>query len=791
MAECNGMVGADMEIITLLKGNIRGRKGSFISIMLLMVIISMALTTVLSVRDNCSKSYENALEQVHAGDLTVIIKNENLTDDLLEKTENHSMVKEVLHIPVLCSDKTEFAGKTNGNSTFLRKIDATYKLINQEKNTYEETIPALEHGEIYITQGIVTNMDCHIGDTLKFFVGGEEKAFRIKGIVAEPVMGASVIGWKQAFISDEDFDNLYNAFSRKEKSDISPFCQVVQIYKADNCELSDGQWKRQLNLDTGIVNNASGSLTKSMSRHYTNLFPEVIVSILMIFIGLLLVIVLVVMGHSISTGIEMDYVNLGILKSQGFTQEKIRLVFVLQYMLAELAGAAVGILLSVPLINSLGNVFLPIMAVVAQNSISAGKSAAVLLGIFIISGLFIVVITGKIGKISPVRAITGGRREIYFDSRINVPVYKKGLSLWLAFRQFTAGKKRYAGAILIVSILVFFMMTIMILGNVLNSKSSIEAMTGIYTECDAVFKKAPDEQLFQAMEQKIQEYSPIKKKYYLTTTYLSINGDEIYCQIYKEPDIIVADKGRAPLYDNEIVITEIVADELNLHMGDEVVVAHNNKEDKYIVSGIFQSINDTGMTFAMSLAGAEKLGIDKIYYAGYSFEQPNQCEEIACMMNEEFSDYLEAEAAPNGGGLEDTYVVAINAMKFIIYTISVVFALVVVMMFCTKTFMQEKTDMGIYKALGFTTFNLRLQFALRFLIIALAGSILGAAVSILCSGRLLSSILRLIGVTRFVVNYTADTFFIPVSLICVCFFLFALLVSGKMKRVAVRELVTE
>ena len=64
MAECNGMVGADMEIITLLKGNICGRKGSFISIMLLMVIISMALTTVLSVRDNCSKSYENALEQV-------------------------------------------------------------------------------------------------------------------------------------------------------------------------------------------------------------------------------------------------------------------------------------------------------------------------------------------------------------------------------------------------------------------------------------------------------------------------------------------------------------------------------------------------------------------------------------------------------------------------------------------------------------------------------------------------------------------------------------------------------
>lgn len=791
MAECNGMVGADMEIITLLKGNIRGRKGSFISIMLLMVIIAMALTAVLSVRDNCSQSYENALQQVHAGDLMIIIKNESLTDELLEKIEKHSMVKEVVHFPVLCSDKTEFDGKTNGNKFFLRKTDSTYKVINQEKNTYEETAPALGRGEIYITQGIVTNIGCHVGDTVKFFIGGEEKEFCIKGIVAEPVMGASVIGWKQLFISDEDFDNLYNAFSQKENLEMNPFNQIVQIYKTDDCGLSDGQWRRQLNLDTGIVNNAMGSLTKSMSRHYTNLFPEVIVSILMVFIGLLLVIVLVVMGHSISTAIEMDYVNLGILKSQGFTQEKIRLVFVLQYLIAEFAGAMAGMLLAVPVIHSLGNVFWPIMAIVAQKNISVGKSVAVLLGIFVISGLFIVVITGKIGKISPVRAIAGGHSDIYFDSRINIPIYKKGFSVWLAFRQFTAGKKRYAGAVLIVSILVFFMMTIMILGNVLNSKSAIESMTGMYVECDVVFKKAPDEQMFQEMEEKIETYSSINKKYYMTTKYLSIDGEEIYCQIYKDPDIIVTEKGRAPLYDNEIVITEIVADELNIHMGDTVVVAHNNEESEYIVSGIYQCINDTGMVFAMSLAGAEKLGIDKIYYAGYSFEQSDQCEEIAHMLNEAFPDDLEAEAAPNGGALEDTYVVAIHAMKCIIYTISVVFALVVVMMFCTKTFMQEKTDMGIYKALGFTTFHLRLQFALRFLMIALAGSIFGAAVSLLCSGRLLSVFLRLIGVTRFVVNYTADTFIVPVSLICVCFFLFALLVSGKIKRVAVRELVTE
>lgn len=155
MAECNGMVGADMEIITLLKGNIRGRKGSFISIMLLMVIIAMALTAVLSVRDNCSQSYENALQQVHAGDLMIIIKNESLTDELLEKIEKHSMVKEVVHFPVFCSDKTEFDGKTNGYKFFLRKTDSTYKVINQEKTLTRKRHLLWDVGKYILHRGLL------------------------------------------------------------------------------------------------------------------------------------------------------------------------------------------------------------------------------------------------------------------------------------------------------------------------------------------------------------------------------------------------------------------------------------------------------------------------------------------------------------------------------------------------------------------------------------------------------------------------------------------------------------
>lgn len=780
-----------MGIIILLKANIRYKKGSFIGIVTLMIIISMSLTAILSVQDNCRNSLLKAYEQIHAGNLTVMISNQNLTEKLLDAVKNHSMVEQVVDYSSICSNKAESNGNTDGNNWFLLKLHKEYKLMNQDLTAYEDNTPALEQGEIYITQGIMTNMECNVGDMIKLFTIGGEYEFKIKGIVAEPVAGASVIGWKQLFISDEDFERLYAEAKQKETEEITADIHVLQIYKTADCTLSDGQFKRQLNLDTGIIDNAAGTLTMEMSQHYTNLFTEIIISILMVFIVFLFFIVLIVMGHSISTGIEMDYVNLGILKSQGFTQGRIRAVFVLQYLLAEVTGAAAGMIFSIPLIKSLGNVFQPIMAIIAERNLSFVKSLLILFAVLLLSSAFIFLITAKIGRISPVRALSGGRGEIYFDSRFKAPICKKGLSASLALRQFAAGKKRYISSVVIVSILVFFMMTIMILGNVMNSKSAIEAMSGMYTECNIQFYVSPDDKTLENIEKKVEEYSQIEKKYYMVTRYLSINGEEIYSSIYKNPEAIAVSKGRAPIYDNEIVITEIVADELDIKIGDMVTVSHNDQKAEYMISGIYQYINDTGRNFAMSLAGAQKLGIDNFYYGGYSLVLPEKSKEIADVLNAAFPDILEAEAVNDDGMLEDTISIAIHAMKFVIYTLSVIFALVVVMMFCTKTFLQEKTDIGIYKALGFTSMNLRLQYALRFLMIALIGSGLGTLLCILFSGRMLSSVLRLMGITNFIVSYTIFTFLVPIALICGCFFLFALLVSGKIKSIEVRELVTE
>lgn len=781
-----------MEIITLLKANIRHKKGSFASIIILMILISMSLTAILSINDNCTNSINNAMEKANVGDLNVYFREQNLTPQLMQTIENNDMVGEIEDLGAVVCNEVEVGDEKDGNSWFMMKLRPEIKLFNIDLNGYEDEVPPLKSGEIYITQGVCTNRHCKVGDIINAKISSGDIQLKIAGVIVEPTNGASQMGWKQVFISDEDFEKFSAECKATDTEDETCNFRILRVFKSADCTLADPQFKRQLNLETGIIDNSIGSLTKTQSAYYTSLFPDIICSVLMVFISFLMVVVLIVMGHSISTGIEMDYVNLGVLKSQGFTRGKIQIIYAMQYLSAQIMGAFIGVLLAIPLINALGNVFQPITAILNENHISLGKSLLIMLGVLIISAIFIVIITRKVGRISPVKAISGGREEIYFDSRIKAPISKKMLSPSLALRQFTSNKRQYIGIILIVTILVFFMTTVMVLGDSVNSKSALESMGQMYTEVDVDFNKNAqiDDNKLAEFDKTVEEFSAIENKYYASSMYLSLDGEELYCAIYKNPDAINGmNKGRAPLYDNEVVITNIVADELGLKLGDTVTVAHNDKKSEYIISGFNQNLNDTGRCFSMSLEGAKKIGIEKIYFAGYSLADPSKADEIVDVLNDKFGDIITAEAISLGP--DETFNVAITGMKLVIYFFSVIFTLVVVHMVCSKTFLREKTDIGIFKALGFTSGKLRLQFAVRFLIVAIIGSAFGSLLSMLLSGEVLSKILVTVGISSFKVEFTPLTFIIPITLVCVCFFLFAFIASRKIKRVEVKELVVE
>lgn len=234
-------------------------------------------------------------------------------------------------------------------------------------------------------------------------------------------------------------------------------------------------------------------------------------------------------------------------------------------------------------------------------------------------------------------------------------------------------------------------------------------------------------------------------------------------------------------------MTAVLLDEFGLKIGDEVTVGWNGEKEKYLITGVVQLMNDAGRCFLISYDGAERIGYSQWLWGCYSLESDEKAGEIVETLNQKFSDLIEARE--NQAMMEEAYEVVILSMQIIIYAFSLLFSLIVVHMVCARAFIQERTDIGIYKAIGFTATKLRLQSAVRFLTATMFGSIIGGLCSYAFSARILEMLLWGIGITSFETIFNIFTFAVPIAVICLGFFAFAWLASRKIKQVEIRELV--
>ena len=794
MAVLYEMVGGIMEILTLLKANILRKKGTFICIMLLTAIVDIVMTTIFSIKDNYNAAIEDAIEYSDCGEIVTIITPQLLSDELRSKVEGHQLVERVAYYNAICSNGTWCGEEFDGNSMFLTEQHDGIRLLNENEDGYTEKIPKLKQGEIYLPLGLKPKLSCNVGDSIKIdFIRGVSEEFTIKGFVEEITFGSMNMGWKEVFISNEDYVRILEDCKPLATGDIVLETVIMRIHKSSDTDLSAAKFQRKLNLDTGIVSSSIGAMNIEQSVHYTKILTDVVLNIVLAFAVFLFIIVLIVMSHSIGTEIEIDYTALGVLKSQGFTKGKIRLLFVLRYVLAEVMGIFAGNIASIPIERKITGVCQEITGVLSEKGLSIGKCLLFSSVIIFVSAVLILIKTIKIAKISPVRAISGGREEVFFDSRINVPINKKALWASLSLRQFTSAKKRYAGTIFIAAILTFCMITVNLTGNILTSRNALSAMGIVVPDLTVYYTKADVNIEWEEVDKLVEENSQIKEKNSSSSIYASLNGENLFCEIYEYPEYahgII--KGRAPLYENEIMITEIVEDLLDIKMGDEVTVTFKDKENTFIISGIYQSEHDTGMSFYMNFEGAKRNGRDinnNIRY--YELEDKSKTDIIIDKIIARYGDMLSIDVYDDSTPVSTQYDQIVSLLKLIIYTFSILFAFVVIRMVCTKSFVQERTIIGVYKALGFTSNMLRLQFAVRFLIMALVGETLGVILSMLFSSKTLSLCLSLTGLTKVVIEYTAMTLIVPIAVISLSFFVFSYVASWKIKSVEIRELVTE
>lgn len=791
-----------MEIITLLKANIKHKKGNFISILILMLIISAVLTSVVSIQDNMNSRAKEAHKSVDTGDLIIYLDQKSLTKEMLAKAEACNSVEKVWADHVFNIHHVYINDEQFTSSFFIQAFpndNYPYELFNEEGTDFVSAKDTLQDTEILLPISIRDMYSCKIGDAVSFNFGSKTINLTIAGFIEEPLSGSNVMGIKNTVVTEKIFQQVYDITKtvtpgEQEYAWDGTFVHVfaTEAYKNNITEMS-----KELNSSTNMVSLGVTSLTKEQSVTYTLLVTNIICGVLESFVLILFVVVILVMSNSINSSIEMEYTNIGILKSQGFDKFQIRIVLLLQYLLSCILGGLLGIVLSIPLVRMLRGLFISTSGLLLSRSIYIVKSTGLLLIIVLILALFILFKTRKVAKISPINAISGGLDTVYFKNILQTPVMGKSkslLSLKLAFRQLTTNSKWYMGTMLIIGILASFLCMCASFKETFTEKYYNE-LFGV-VQSDIVVYYNNDLILKPQVEKTISDISPIKARFHSDTVYVLIDGEQDMAQVLDDCSYLTSIlKGRAPKYDNEIAVTNLLSNQLDKTIGDTVEIQVKEIKKEYLITAIYDSCADVGRCFAITLDGIYRVVPDyKVDTNEYFLEDPGKATAVIEAINDKYSHNTQISAeAPSSMNQTtiDTIMMTSNIVTLSIFMIAIIFAIIVIFMISNKMFAKEKQTLGIYKAFGFTVIGLRFQYCFRFLFVAILGCVLGGTIYILFGNDLNSSVLKLAGVSSYSAPITFFNLLLPVGIICLTVFISSYVAMRKVKKVDVKMLIVE
>lgn len=293
------------------------------------------------------------------------------------------------------------------------------------------------------------------------------------------------------------------------------------------------------------------------------------------------------------------------------------------------------------------------------------------------------------------------------------------------------------------------------------------------------------------LEDTVREFSDIKDSYWLAMPNAAVNGVDFTANVIDQPERFHILEGKTCGGDNEIVLTEFLAKTFGASIGDTVTVSGGKGSAEFTVSGIYSCANDMGDNVGMSREGYEKIGeiIPQLWCKHYFLEAPSQKTAIANSLEEKYGGDVHVHENTWSGlfGI-------ISAMRILIvvmYVLTAAFILIVTTMTSGGIISAEQRDLGIYKAMGFRTVQLRAAFALRFGITALVGSTVGVILAAVLTDPLVSAVMKLAGISNFSSAPSVGSVPLPIGAVTVLFAVFAYLTSKKIQHTDLTALISE
>lgn len=738
-------------IKNILKKDLKRKKTMNIIILMFVILASMfvasSVNNIITVINGAGYFFEKA----NIGNYDLITMGQNVVGNLDEVLSKEDCVQEYRTETVIFGSQDNF--KANGKKVQVRNSALIQSLDDAQENFFDENnkkVSTVESGKVYITGGFMKENDLKVGDTISVEHGNVKATWEIAGRLKDAMLGSTFMGNPRFLISREDYelfeaDELLREYYRGE---------VCYITTSDEKGLSS-----VLSEIDGIAFDGSISLIRMCY-----VMDMVIAGLLIVVSICLIIVAFVVLKFTITFTLNEEFREIGVMKAIGITDTKIRSIYVVKYLAIAIFGAILGLFGSIPF----GNIM---MKSVSENMV-LGNDKGIIINICSVLVVVLLIVwyayfcTGKIRKYSPIDAIRSGQSGERFKKKNGYRITKSKLhaTAYLAMNDILSNPKRYLTIVLaftICSILVFMCV---------NTTETLKSDRLVYTfgkpsdaYCTNVYKamssmsgngKDTVYDTLDEIEAELAEYDiPAKASVEMQFKYKVEFDGEIYKlgfqQGYRtQTTDYVYYEGEAPQNEHEIAITEQISQKIGAKIGDTLKITIGDQTDDYLITAYFESMNQMGEIIRLHEDVMTNAGDSSSMLSFQIDFTDHPTQQVIDERVEEMKDIFDCDEVFNAAEYTEDCVGVVDTMQGVEYLLLIITIIVVILVaiLMERSFISdEKGEIAILKAIGFSDNDIMKWHVLRFVIVSISAVFLGVILSVPVTNLAITPIFGMMG----------------------------------------------
>lgn len=718
--------------LNILKKDLKRKRTMNIILLLFIILATMFVSSSVNNIINVTTALDSYFEMANAPDYFAATMNKNLAVDIDETVSSASAVDSYAteNMLFLSSDNFIYEDKDivvrSGTNLVHSDICMNYFLSD---GSILETV---RQGELYMTEGKADALGVEVGDKLTIELNGVSREFVLADKIKDALFGSNQMSITRYIISEEDFECFLSAENTEEYYGGT----LVYIYSSD-METALPQIKP-------LVDNSAFTVDRA-TMEFSYILDMIVVGILLVVSIILIIIAFVVLRFTISFTLSEEFREIGIMKAIGIGNFKIRGLYLVKYIGLSIIGAAIGLALSFPFGKMLMSVSSQTIIVGNQSPILVNILCAVLVIAVIL--LFCYGCTGKVKKLMPIDAIRNGQTGERFRKKSVMSLSKSKLpaTSFLALNDIVSSLRRYS----IITLTFFLCLSLLLIlsatVSTMNSNSLATAFgwadcdiyldSQIIVECMLEDGHEKLEKHLDDMERILSENGIPAKCYQemMFTLPVSFGENESNIYIYQGTgttmDMYEYTAGIPPKNTDEIAITRIAADKLNVNIGDTVTMKTIDGDKEYIISAFFQSMNGQGSDIRLH----NDAYINYVQAMGgintqITFTDNPDSKEIEQRMEEIqriFPDYENIETCAKVTADMLGVTGTLDTVKSFVAVLTIVLAALITVLMERSFIAKEQGEIALMKAVGTRNGKIYAYHALRFLFVGIIAVIIG------------------------------------------------------------------